>query len=389
MTRIAELAFDLWTFGLPVVVIVWATLRLMRGAPARLRYVVTIAGYVAALGLPLMPRETEAAVSASGPISVPTIAPTIAMIWLAITSILLARDAAGHALLWRARRRSAAASDELRGLLEWPKGVPLLLGETPMTSGLLRPAVIVPADLGERFPATVARSIAFHELAHYRWRDPLVYAILRAITALFWPTPLWVFLRWVRREREAAADEMAIRRTAPESYIEALLQFGESARLAATIGGSDLTHRAERILAPWRPRFSPVAVVAIVLSLVAINSARPAYFGEIAIPLSSPSFRPVRERATAMTPRSEKKQQRQQRQQVLTLLPASRPVAMNLAPAAEAEPPPSPPPMTVRYDEHRDVDVHIDRDVHVDRGDGDDTRIVIKNVIRIPSPRKR
>ena len=376
MIRIAELIADLWTYGALVVAIVWAMLRLTRGAPARVRYVIVIAGYVGAVALVFVvedsrPRlsvqtgQPRAAVLHSE--RVPTVAPQIAITWFAVASILLLRDAMGHAALWRTRRRARAASDEMRAALEWPARVPLLVDECePMTIGLLRPVVVLPPDLK-------SRSIAMHELSHLRGRDPLVHALLRAATAILWPTPLWALQRWLIREREAAADEMAIANAAEsrEDYVQALLQFGRRTTLASAIGGSDLLHRAERILDPDRPRFSFVATIAILVSAFAITSIAPADFSipmrQVPIHIAS---RPAK--------RGEGGRRAGEGRRLIERLPLSH-YKLDLAPAEE--------PQVLPRSDHVDIDVHVARDVHVHREDpppkADDTRIVLRNVFRI------
>ena len=178
--------------------------------------------------------------------------------------LLLLRDALGHARLRRTRRALRDAA-WLR-TLEWPASIPLAVSDhpAPFTIGLLRPVVVLPADLPERFPAEVRRRIARHELSHARWRDPLVFAVLRFVAAVFWPSPVWLVLRWVRREREAAADAAALRGGGgqEESYIAALLRLARPAHaLAAQMAASDLEYRARCILAAQRA--SPWAVVAL------------------------------------------------------------------------------------------------------------------------------
>lgn len=289
-----ELLVNLWTFGVPVVLIVWATLRLVPAAPARLRYAIAIAGFAAALVLPLVPRklapgrssETRAiAVAVAEPLAVP-----VTWAWIGVAVLLVARDAAGHIRLSRTRRTMDAAPDHLKRELDWPAGVPLVMSDhdAPFTLGLIRPAVVLPSDLADRFPSEVLRRIAGHELSHARWRDPLVFALLRGIAAIFWVAPVWAILRWVRREREAAADAAALRGTSgeEETYVAALIRLSRrrSAReLAPAMAASDLEYRARRILAPQRR--SVLALLVLALGALLLTAAKPAHLDEGGLPI--------------------------------------------------------------------------------------------------------
>lgn len=256
-----ELLVNLWTFGAPVVLMTWAVLRLIRNA--RVRYVVAVLGFLAVpaialwnaavplAALPPSRRQLELADLAAAPVTI---------VWFSITALLLLREAAGHARL-RKTRRTLAVSDHA----------------APFTIGLLRPVVVLPADLPERFPAEVVERIARHEQAHARWRDPLVFAVLRIIAILFWPSPAWLVLRWVRREREAAADAEALRgsRGDAESYIAALLRLARPApALTADMAGSDLEYRARCLLAPRRG--TRLAIAALLASAFLLSIATPA-----------------------------------------------------------------------------------------------------------------
>jgi hypothetical protein len=266
MRELVERAVDLWTFGVPVVLIVWSLLRLLQGVSARARYLLVIAGFPAVLLLPSIAEVAPPTTAAAGVL--PAADLFVPVVWIGGALLLLTRDAVGHLRLHRERWTDAPA--ELRALLDWPADVPLAIGSDapmtigPMTIGLLRPRVVLPAQLD--FPLETMRRIAKHELAHARWRDPLVYAALRAVAAVFWMSPLWLLLRWVRREREAAADEYALRDAtgAEESYVSALLRMscGEH-RPAIGMAESDLAYRARRILVRDARRASWVAMVAL------------------------------------------------------------------------------------------------------------------------------
>lgn len=274
MNRMLELLVDLWMFGAPVVLMVWSLLRLMRHAPGRVRYVLAIAGLLATLALPLMasflgrnPMARERAAvfglvpgePSAGPVAAEWLAPLLALSWAVGALLLITRDAVGHLRLRRIREAARSAPEGLQHELQWPSSVPLLIGDcpSPYTLGLIKPAVILPADLTFRFTHALVARMARHELAHARWRDPLFHALLRTLAALFWISPVWLVLRWVRREREVAADESALAGTNGEEvqYVELLLGLSRDAArgehsLAAGVAATDLEYRARCILEP-------------------------------------------------------------------------------------------------------------------------------------------
>ncbi|HEX8154673.1 MAG TPA: M56 family metallopeptidase [Thermoanaerobaculia bacterium] len=267
--RAAELAFNLWAIGLPVVIVTGSLLRLLHRAPARARYLLVVAAFILAATLPFAAEKEQVLVNATAPIA--REASRLPLAWPAIAIVLLLRDAIGHLRLRRLRRTWEPASDALKALLEWPASIPLAVDRNapPMTTGLVAPRVVLPANIAEAFPLDVARRIARHELAHRTWRDPLVFAAMRAVASLLWLAPLWPLLRWARREREAAADEAALRSASREreDYVAALLAIAKNPlrrTLALRAAGSDLEFRARRIFAMPQSRLS-MAVAAMTL----------------------------------------------------------------------------------------------------------------------------
>lgn len=286
MVRAVETLVDLWTFGVPVVLIVGALLRLLGNVPARVRYAIAIAGFVAVLVVPFWEAAHvrafgDAPHPASGHALSAGRGEGLLIVWAAGAVLLLVRDVSGHLRLLRARLAFEDAPVALKHALRWPVEVPLLISANaaPFTVGLLRPAVVLPRVLD--VPEDVVRRIALHELSHARWRDPLVFALLRAIAAFFWVSPVWLVLRWVRREREIAADAFALRggaAGAEETYVAALVRLARSrsARpLAAAMAASDLEYRARRILAPQRASF--VALLVLAAGLMLFSFAVPAH----------------------------------------------------------------------------------------------------------------
>lgn len=231
--------------------------RLTRVASPRIRYWISVAAFVTAVAAPLAAtlsatREPERAVPISServsvanhlatveafgsstrtftqPLSAPfssqlkvfahqaaesPLAIGFLAAWMGVALLLLAREAAGHLMLARARRAWQPAPATRRQELAWPDEVPLYLDEHagPSAVGWLHPAVVLPARLLTDMSAEAAQRIARHELAHARWRDPLVNALLRIMRIVLWPSlPLWFLSRVIHAEREAAADRAAM-----------------------------------------------------------------------------------------------------------------------------------------------------------------------------------
>lgn len=136
----------------------------------------------------------------------------ILILWILVGAAFLLKDIIAHRRLKKAHQTWRAATNSERAELALPDGISLYFGEeSPATIGLFRPVIVLP----EHFPADLSlaakRFIVQHELAHARWRDPLVNSLLRLIRALFWLSPaLWMLKRTIASERESAADRTAI-----------------------------------------------------------------------------------------------------------------------------------------------------------------------------------
>lgn len=210
----------------------------------------------------------------------------LALLWVAGALLLLSREAGGHFLLSRRRRRWQPADESMKVRLGCPRGVELYLGAegSPQAFGLRRPGIYLPAGLLTTLDPAGLQRLLRHELAHLRWRDPLVHAVLRLVRALLWPTPpLWYLERLVRREREAAADREALAvdaagtelRPSTAAYAETLLAVAlgagahrGSAALPEVGAAGDLEERVRRLFAALRPA-SPLRLPAAACLLLA------------------------------------------------------------------------------------------------------------------------
>lgn len=148
--------------------------------------------------------------------------PTAIGIWLAglvglplylfISTVRLARKVS--------RLRSMTNPDVL-GLLEDCKQlmdvrVPLVVIETkeissPALYGFIRPRLLLPMGLVDRFSNQELRFVFLHELAHIKRHDIAMNWVMTALQALHWFNPLvWLAFHRMRADRELACDALAL-----------------------------------------------------------------------------------------------------------------------------------------------------------------------------------
>jgi WD40 repeat protein/beta-lactamase regulating signal transducer with metallopeptidase domain len=186
---------------------------------------------------------------ASSPAAVPLDARVYVLgVWVAGLAMTLAPLAAGFGMNWllvrKARRLTQARwlskIAELSARVGLTRTVAAFESPqpvVPMTWGLLRPIVLVPADWGD-WPEERQRCVLLHELAHVKRLDVVFQTSGWLAAALYWFNPLvWFAVRQLYIERELACDD----------YV---LASGERA--------SDYARELMRIAKLYRPR--PLAV---------------------------------------------------------------------------------------------------------------------------------
>ena len=169
--------------------------------------------------------------------------------------------------------------DMVRALLNIQGRVRLYLSPqatTPMTGGLRRPAILLPASAAT-WSGGRRRAVLTHELIHVRRRDALRQLVVRAALALYWFHPLaWVAARLAASAREEACDEEVIALGArPSQYAGHLLAVAGGMSPGPSVlslpmvrhSGSRLEQRIVSILEPNRPRASTI-VTALVLTAI-------------------------------------------------------------------------------------------------------------------------
>ena len=184
-----------------------------------------------------------AAPAAFAPGSVPiTPAAWGALLWLVGATLLTGRTLAGFGILRRLQRQAHVQRDgplfeALRragAALDCPSKVEVATSpsiRSPMVLGILRPLIVVPADLVQRLRGDELTLVLMHELAHVRRCDNLVLLLQRLVTAaLFFHPAVWLCGRMLRREAEQASDDLVVGVTArPEAYARGLALVAEEA----------------------------------------------------------------------------------------------------------------------------------------------------------------
>jgi beta-lactamase regulating signal transducer with metallopeptidase domain len=190
-------------------------------------------------------------------------------VYLAGVAILLMRLAIG---LRRARAIRHGAIEAL-GRLTHASCV------TPMTIGIIAPAIVLPPDWAE-WNGVELSAILAHEEAHVRRRDPLVAAVALVNRAVFWFHPLaWWLHREISRLSEQACDAVVIASGHDgDVYSTCLVRFarrahnagGRLAPLATMMPGAGLPERLRKLAHPQAASPSGLRLACAALACAAL-----------------------------------------------------------------------------------------------------------------------
>ena len=181
-----------------------------------------------------LPAVTPVKATSSSP-SIWSWAQLLAVLWgigmvLGLVWLIIGIVAAWHIT----RRAKSIASSDWSGILQQLTSAcgfrrPVAVRESnrvsvPMTWGLRRPMILVPAGSGTWSEAT-KRSVLLHELGHIRRGDCLTRLLGRLACVVYWFHPLvWLADRQLRKTSEQAADDVVLSSNiAPPDYAEQLL----------------------------------------------------------------------------------------------------------------------------------------------------------------------
>jgi hypothetical protein len=183
----------------------------------------------------------------------------------------------------------------------------------PVSCGLMRPTVLLPAALAHRADDTELRWVFAHELTHLRRRDAWACVLFGLAQAVYFYLPwFWPLRRQVRLCQEYVADAAAVEQGAPlEDYAEFLLGLvalpAPPAAATSVLGhSSDLFRRVTMLLKSSSlekrcPRFWSLAVAVGLLSGAVLLSG----VGLKAAPVPVPKDQPKKEEPKKDAPKKE------------------------------------------------------------------------------------
>jgi uncharacterized protein (TIGR03435 family) len=146
----------------------------------------------------------------------------VAMVYAVAAAALLMRLSVGFAVSLRMFRRSRPTAITSEGAdVRESDGV-----ASPVTIGVLRPAVLLPPDW-RGWDSAKLDAVLAHERSHIRRHDPAVQFVSAIHRALLWASPAsWFLDRSIVRTAEQASDDAAVAATRDRvSYAEILLEF--------------------------------------------------------------------------------------------------------------------------------------------------------------------
>lgn len=113
--------------------------------------------------------------------------------------------------------------------------------QSPALLGFIRPWLLLPHGLIEKFSADELRFVFLHELAHLKRRDIAVNWLMTLLQILHWFNPLlWYAFVRMRADRELACDELALsfaRAGENKTYGQAILKLLEAFTRPAVLPG--------------------------------------------------------------------------------------------------------------------------------------------------------
>ena len=166
---------------------------------------------------------------------------------------------------------------------------------SPLTYGLLRPVILLPARLNLTDRDRLAYILA-HELVHIRRKDILIKALLALTLCLHWFNPLvWLLFILAQRDLELSCDEIVIRRFGAQARSDYALTLISLAETRGRLLGAQAFSRnalGERVRAIMKSRRQSAIqrgaslLLAISIALIFATSAKA---GERTVPDPPPA----------------------------------------------------------------------------------------------------
>ena len=204
-------------------------------------------------------------------------------------ALSLLRWLVGHFVLYRILREATPAPARIVELFAASTGQPhsprLLISRrlrVPVSCGLLRPTIILPADFCASLDLARLPLVFAHEYTHLARRDAWSGLLFALAQVLFFHLPwFWSLRRQVRLCQEYVADAAALQAGSPDEYAEFLLTWATAPAvpMAATgVSGntSDLYRRVNMLLNnPLRiearcPRLWTFSIASVLLALAVV-----------------------------------------------------------------------------------------------------------------------
>lgn len=111
--------------------------------------------------------------------------------------------------------------------------------EGPVVIGVLRPKILIPAQIADQWAISEIEPLLLHELGHIKRRDSLMNWIQILVQLVYFFHPLVWFANWkIRRERELACDDLAVAHTerGKKHYTQSFLRMLEESKRGFALG---------------------------------------------------------------------------------------------------------------------------------------------------------
>jgi beta-lactamase regulating signal transducer with metallopeptidase domain len=249
----------------------------------------------AASAAPSRPVEEPASVTRSSRPEVTVSYPLISLFlaWsIAVAAIVLYILIRCRSFIRGVRANASPCQDSVRALAEeltsriGLKRTPDIIisrrASSPFSFGIIRPKVVIPAEMVEKLDTRHLAPILLHELVHIRYLHPAVNWFVIAVRAIHFLNPLvWLTWRRLRWERELFCDDkvMSILKDERVAYGDGLLKVLEMSRTRSSLivlgalglfeSKSHISKRIKRIVTDKRKRiprltlFSLAALLAL------------------------------------------------------------------------------------------------------------------------------